>query len=174
MIATVSPSAEYSVKAVCASLGVGSVSMASALTLNVTVSMPVGEANAAGVNSGAAAERTAEDEKISSQAISPTPKGWYDAWNFRVVDQVGSFEGTKACLFENASIALNHAKQDRNEERIRAATLPEERVEITEEGEAVKNNQRERELRCQMSQSFAVDASTVKKLAVSGAYRIAS
>ena len=130
--------------------------------------------NAAGVNSGAAAERTAEDEKISSQAISPTPKGWYDAWNFRVVDQVGSFEGTKACLFENASIALNHVKQDRNEERIRAATLPEERVEITEEGEAVKNNQRERELRCQMSQSFAVDGSTVKKLAVSGAYRISS
>ncbi len=113
-------------------------------------------------------------EKKENNAFSATPIGWYDAWNFNVADSGDSYEGSKACRFVNETIALNHEKKDRNEERIRAATLPEERVEITEASEAVKRNQRERELRSQMSQSFAVDGSAVRKLVVSGAYRVAS
>ena len=128
---------------------------------------------------GAGTKKTnaSEDEESNSGAAfptsAPTPTGWRDAWNFEVAEVADSYEGAKVCRFANAAIALNHEKKDRNEERVRAATLPEERAEKTEASEAVKNNQRERELLSQMSQSFAVDGSTVKKLEISGAFRVA-
>ena len=114
------------------------------------------------------------DSREGAEALpidAATPIGWYDAWNFQAFDSADSYEGVKACRFSNAAIAANHAKKDRNEERIRAATLPEERVEKTAASEEIKANQRRRELRSQMSQSFAIDGAAVKKLVVSGAYR---
>ena len=123
------------------------------------------------------ADESDADSRENVAALPPevaTPVGWYDAWNFHARDSADSFEGAKVCRFSNVAIALNHAKQDRNEERIRAATLPEERAEKTETSEAIKANQRRRELRSQMSQSFAIDGAAVKKIVVSGAYRAAT
>ena len=119
-------------------------------------------------------EQEGATEKRENGSFSATPTGWYDAWNFEAAESADSYEGVRVCRFANEMIALNHEKQDRNKERFIAATLPEEREETTEAGEEVKRNQRERELRCQMSQSFAVDGSTVKKIVVSGACRVAS
>ena len=119
-------------------------------------------------------DREDASEEKGNDAFAPTPTGWYDAWNFRVYERADSYEGTRVCLFTNETIALNHEKQDRNKERVRAATLPEERAAITEANETIKRNQRERELRSQMSQSFAVDGAAVKKLTISGACRVAA
>lgn len=100
-----------------------------------------------------------------------TPSGWYDAWNFEIASHGDAADGRFACLFRNDTIAADHQKKDRNEERIRAATLPEERAEKTEAGEAIKAAQRDCELRSQMRQSFPVDGSAVKKLVFAGSYR---
>lgn len=113
-----------------------------------------------------------DEENAKPKKRLATPSGWRDACNFEVVDLDDAYSGRRACLFSNEAVAAEHAAKDRNAERVRAATLPEFRVEKTTETETIQKRQRERELWCQMRQSFPVDGTKVKKLVVSGAYRV--
>lgn len=118
-------------------------------------------------------ELVREEQDVPFMKRGATPEGWYDAWNFEVAERADSYSGARTCVFSNEALFRDQERRDRNDERVRAATLPEERVEKTEASETVKRIQRDNELRCQMRQSFAVDGASVKKIVFSGAYRAA-
>ena len=101
---------------------------------------------------------------------SPTPEGWYDAWNCKIVANADAREGERACVFDNAAVMDEHAKKDLNESRIRAATLPEERRVRTEYGIELIKKQRETELIARARQNVAFDGSAIKRAIFSGSY----
>lgn len=110
------------------------------------------------------------ENALSLPVLNPTPEGWYDAWNVQIAEPDVLYEGSRACRLSNEAVALEHEKKDRNEERMRAATLPENRREATKKDEAIRRG-RETELRASLKQSFGIDASKVKKFEISGAVR---
>lgn len=110
------------------------------------------------------------ENALTLPAVKPTPEGWYDAWNVEIVEPDVLYEGNRACRLSNEAAALEHEKKDRNEERTRSATLPENRHEATRKDEAIRRG-RETELRASLKQSFGIDAAKVKKFKISGAYR---
>ncbi|MGN0930616.1 MAG: protein-L-isoaspartate O-methyltransferase [Thermoguttaceae bacterium] len=110
------------------------------------------------------------ENALTLPALNPTPEGWYDAWNVEIVKPDVLYEGSRACRLSNEAVALEHEKKDRNEERTRAATLPENRRESTKKDEAIRRG-RETELRASLKQSLGIDAAKVKKFEISGAFR---
>ena len=104
--------------------------------------------------------------------LAPRPVGWYDAFNFIVEDAADAPEGRRACAFDNIAIAEDQRKRDANAERVRAATLPEERRDETSAEAASKARRRRCELTSRMRQKFALDGGAVKKLVASGALRV--
>ncbi|MGI6402256.1 MAG: protein-L-isoaspartate O-methyltransferase family protein [Thermoguttaceae bacterium] len=108
------------------------------------------------------------------EQLGAFPLGWRDVFNASSLARADAYNGSRVGYFSNVAVSAEHAAKDRNAERIRAATLPEERVSSVSAAEAIQQVQRECELRCQASQSFPVDGSSIRKLVVSGAYRVAS
>lgn len=121
---------------------------------------------------GIKSENAADELEIKLPARRPTPVGWFSTRNIYVADREDAYEGSKVCVCDNAGVKEEQRKKDRNAERFNAATLPENRkaVSVTEAG--VKERQRRQEMVCHLRQNFAIDGSVVKKLTVSGAYRV--
>ncbi|MCF0233825.1 MAG: hypothetical protein HUK22_02455, partial [Thermoguttaceae bacterium] len=116
------------------------------------------------------AARSGEIDELSIQlpARRPTPRGWYFTRNVYLEERPDAPQGSRVCVFDNASVAEEHRKKDVNAARIAAATPPEKRATSSYDSEAMKQRQREQEMSCSMRQNFAVDGAKVKKLAVSG------
>ncbi len=102
----------------------------------------------------------------------PTPVGWFSTRNTYVAERDDAYEGTRACVCDNASVKEEQLKKDRNEARIAKATLPENRRGVSSLESAIKDRQREQEAVCHLRQNFAIDGSSVKKITLSGAYRV--
>ncbi|MBR5757039.1 MAG: protein-L-isoaspartate O-methyltransferase [Thermoguttaceae bacterium] len=114
---------------------------------------------------------TREITQATSKGIL-TPKGWRDARNATACATDDAYQGNNVCRFDNASIAGQHRVKDRNQERIDQATLPENRRVLTPFEKFLRERQRAGELACSLTQSFSLQGSSVKKLVVSGAYRV--
>lgn len=115
----------------------------------------------------------AEKDELSIQLPKrrPTPQGWFSTRNIYVADRADAYEGKRVCVCDNSSVKEEQKKKDRNEERFNAATLPENRRELSEIEFQVRARQREQEAICHLRQNFAIDGTKVKKLTISGAYR---
>ncbi len=118
-----------------------------------------------------------DDQKIDETNIQLppprlTPEGWFSTRNTFVADREDAYEGGKVCVCDNASVVDEQQKKIRNAERFKAATLPENRREATPLELEVKEKQREQEAVCHLRQNFAIDGTEVKKIVLSGAYRI--
>ncbi len=119
------------------------------------------------------------DEKLSVDELSiklpsrrPSPVGWFSTRNTYVDERDDAYEGKRVCVCDNASVKENQNKKDRNEERFKAATLPENRRSLTLTETAMRTRQRAEETVCHLRQNFAIDGSNVKKITLSGAYRV--
>ncbi len=117
------------------------------------------------------------DEKIDETNIQLppprlTPEGWFSTRNTFVADREDAYEGGRVCVCDNASVIEEQQKKIRNAERFKAATLPENRREATPLELDVKEKQREQEAVCHLRQNFAIDGTEVKKIVLSGAYRV--
>ena len=102
----------------------------------------------------------------------PTPVGWFSTRNTYVAEREDAFEGARVCVCDNASVKEEHLKKDRNEARFAKATLPENRREFSSVEASIKERQREQEAICHLRQNFAIDGGSVKKITLSGAYRV--
>ncbi|MBQ9127868.1 MAG: hypothetical protein IJY15_08950, partial [Thermoguttaceae bacterium] len=80
-------------------------------------------------------------------------------------------EGSRVCVCDNASVQEEHRKKDRNEARFAAATLPENRRELSSDFANLKERQREREMYCHLRQFIPVDGTKVKKIVLTGQAR---
>ncbi len=116
--------------------------------------------------------KDSEELTIKLPARRPTPEGWFSTRNIYVADREDAYEGGRVCVCDNASVKEEQRKKDRNEERFNAATLPENRKTLNSTASSVKERQRAQETTCHLRQNFAIDGSAVKKLTVSGAYRV--
>lgn len=118
-----------------------------------------------------------KDEKKSNElAIElpprlPTPVGWYATRNVYVAERDDAPEGSRVCVCDNASVREEHRKKDRNEARFAAATLPENRRELSGDFANLKERQREREMYCHLRQFVPVDGTKVKKIVLTGQAR---
>lgn len=117
-----------------------------------------------------------KDEKPSELAIElpprlPTPVGWYATRNVYVAERDDAPEGTRVCVCDNASVQEEHRKKDRNEARFAAATLPENRRELSSDFANLKERQREREMYCHLRQFVQVDGTKVRKIVLTGQAR---
>ncbi len=118
-----------------------------------------------------------KDEKKSNElAIElpprrPTPVGWYATRNVYVAERDDAPEGSRVCVCDNASVKEEHRKKDRNEARFAAATLPENRRELSSDFANLKERQREREMYCHLRQFVPVDGTKVKKIVLTGQAR---
>lgn len=117
------------------------------------------------------------EEELDELAIKlpprrPTPEGWFSTRNIYVADRADAYEGSKVCVCDNASVKEEQKKKDRNEERFAAATLPENRRFLSENAAIVRAKQREQEAICHLRQHLGIDGSAVKKITISGAYRV--
>ncbi len=118
-----------------------------------------------------------KDEKKSNElAIElpprlPTPVGWYATRNVYVAERDDAPEGSRVCVCDNASVKEEHRKKDRNEARFAAATLPENRRELSGDFANLKERQREREMYCHLRQFVPVDGTKVKKIVLTGQAR---
>lgn len=102
----------------------------------------------------------------------PTPVGWFSTRNTYVAEREDAFEGARVCVCDNASVKEEHLKKDRNEARFAKATMPENRREFSSVEASIKERQREQEAICHLRQNFAIDGGSVKKITLSGAYRV--
>ena len=102
----------------------------------------------------------------------PTPVGWFSTRNTYVAEREDAYEGSRVCVCDNASVKEEHIKKDRNEARFAKATLPENRREFSSLEASVRERQREQEAICHLRQNFAIDGGSVKKITLSGAYRV--
>ena len=117
-----------------------------------------------------------KDEKSNELAIElpprlPTPVGWYATRNVYVAERDDAPEGSRVCVCDNASVKEEHRKKDRNEARFAAATLPENRRELSVDFANLKERQREREMYCHLRQFVSVDGTKVKKIVLTGQAR---
>ncbi|MBQ6827877.1 MAG: hypothetical protein IJO46_07665, partial [Thermoguttaceae bacterium] len=117
-----------------------------------------------------------KDDKPNELAIElpprlPTPVGWYATRNVYVAERDDAPEGSRVCVCDNVSVQEEHRKKDRNEARVAAATLPENRRRLSEDFADLKERQREREMYCHLRQFVAVDGTKVKKLVLTGQVR---
>ncbi|MBQ7815712.1 MAG: protein-L-isoaspartate(D-aspartate) O-methyltransferase [Thermoguttaceae bacterium] len=117
-----------------------------------------------------------KDEKSNELAIElpprlPTPVGWYATRNVYVAERDDAPEGSRVCVCDNASVKEEHRKKDRNEARFSAATLPENRRELSSDFANLKERQREREMYCHLRQFIPVDGTKVKKIVLTGQVR---
>ena len=117
-----------------------------------------------------------KDEKANELAIElpprlPTPVGWYATRNVYVAERDDAPEGSRVCVCDNASVKEEHRKKDRNEARFAAATLPENRRELSVDFADLKERQREREMYCHLRQFIPVDGAKVKKIVLTGQAR---
>lgn len=101
----------------------------------------------------------------------PTPVGWYATRNVYVAERDDAPEGNRVCVCDNASVKEEHRKKDRNEARFAAATLPENRRELSSDFADLKERQREREMYCHLRQFISVDGTKVKKIVLTGQAR---
>ena len=101
----------------------------------------------------------------------PTPVGWYATRNVYVAERDDAPEGSRVCICDNASVKEEHRKKDRNEARFAAATLPENRRELSSDFANLKERQREREMYCHLRQFVSVDGTKVKKIVLTGQAR---
>lgn len=104
-------------------------------------------------------------------ARRPTPEGWFSTRNIYVADRADAYEGARVCVCDNASVREEQGKKERVAARVSAATLPENRREVTESDAKLRERQRDEEAICHLRQNFAVDGTKVKRLVLSGAYR---
>ncbi len=117
-----------------------------------------------------------KDEESNELAIElpprlPTPVGWYATRNVYVAERDDAPEGSRVCVCDNASVKEEHRKKDRNEARFAAATLPENRRELSSDFANLKERQREREMYCHLRQFVPVDGTKVKKIVLTGKAR---
>lgn len=112
-----------------------------------------------------------EASKIQFAPLRSTPTGWFDGRLFEIVEG-DAFEGARSCLFDNAIVRAEQIKKEKKDARVQAATLPEERKNLTEYGQAVRDKQLETELISQLRQRLPLDGAVVKKAIFSGAYRV--
>ena len=117
-----------------------------------------------------------KDDKTNELAIElpprlPTPVGWYATRNVYVAERDDAPEGSRVCVCDNASVQEEHRKKDRNEARFSAATLPENRRELSVDFANLKERQREREMYCHLRQFVSVDGTKVKKIVLTGQAR---
>lgn len=101
----------------------------------------------------------------------PTPDGWYATRNVYVAERDDAPEGRRVCVCDNASVEAEHRKKDRADARVSAATLPENRRELSADFANLKERQREREMYCHLRQFAPVDGTKVKKLTLTGQVR---
>lgn len=102
----------------------------------------------------------------------PTPVGWFATRNIYVAEKEDAYEGKRVCVCDNASIKEEHEKKDRNAARFMKATLPENRTKMSSLEASVKERQREQEAICHLRQNFAIDGTAVKRIVISGAFRV--
>ena len=117
-----------------------------------------------------------KEEKSNELAIElpprlPTPVGWYATRNVYVAERDDAPEGSRVCVCDNASVQEEHRKKDRNEARFAAATLPENRRELSSDFANLKERQREREMYCHLRQFIPVDGTKVKRIVLTGKAR---
>ena len=117
-----------------------------------------------------------KDKKSNELAIDlpprlPTPVGWYATRNVYVAERDDAPEGSRVCVCDNASVKEEHLKKDRNEARFAAATLPENRRELSSDFANLKERQREREMYCHLRQFVPIDGTKVKKIVLTGQAR---
>jgi protein-L-isoaspartate(D-aspartate) O-methyltransferase len=136
-----------------------------------------GENGAAGQKNGTKTNESADKQNDKNElAIElpprlPTPVGWYATRNVYVADRDDAPEGSRVCVCDNAAVKEEHRKKDRNEARFSAATLPENRRELSEDFANLKERQREREMYCHLRQFVSVDGTKVKKIVLTGKAR---
>jgi len=117
-------------------------------------------------------QENTDETNIQLPLPRPTPEGWFSTRNVFVADREDAYEGGKVCVCDNASVIEEQRKKSRNAERFMAATLPENRREATPLELDVTERQREQEAVCHLRQNFAIDGTEVKKIVLSGAYRV--
>ena len=123
-------------------------------------------------SSGDSDASTREETTIKLPPRRPTPEGWFSTSNIYVAERDDAYEGARVCVCDNAAVKAEQMKKDRNEERIAAATLPENRTQLSSSAAAIRERQRSREAVCHLRQNFAINGSSVKRIIISGAYRV--